>query len=387
MDLIKFAYGPNVNLYRDVLKVSHGASDQQIQSAFVSRRYELFNELQNASLSDAVKESLVAPDGKPIAMTVRHFTEKKMDALIASYRLLSDGEKRRQYNMSMSLAAKKIKSNRETDSPLGVQDLNQSSTSSKVSEDTHPLDENTIRSNEINESRFVSTPYNPNKIPTPTKGKGPSLNAKKRLFESPNTSKNSDIEADINRNKDISDVQNVSLSDKDSCSFGSDSENEFTDENELTDYGTDETEFEEENRRRSERILKKKSKSSAVYTTPSPRSHENQEPSSDSSERKVTWSQSAKNSAHKQESRRKKKVSSSYSESGFSSWLRSKELTDQADMVESVGNEIAGAASDTMLAFRQIFNAFAIDDEALDSMAENIVDATENLSSSKSPKY
>jgi hypothetical protein len=54
--------------------------------------------------------------------------------------------------------------------------------------------------------------------------------------------------------------------------------------------------------------------------------------------------------------------------------------------VENVGNEIAGAASDTMLAISQIVNAFAIDDEAIDLVAVNIGDAAEDLSS-RSPKY
>jgi hypothetical protein len=72
-------------------------------------------------------------------------------------------------------------------------------------------------------------------------------------------------------------------------------------------------------------------------------------------------------------------------ESGMlSSWLRANHLVDQADMVDNITREIAGAAADTVLAFNQILNAFTIDDEAIDSVAGNIVDAAEDLETFKS---
>ena len=55
--------------------------------------------------------------------------------------------------------------------------------------------------------------------------------------------------------------------------------------------------------------------------------------------------------------------------------------------MENVGDELKGAASDALLAFSQIFNAFVIDDEAIDSVAGNIGKAAEDLSSPhKTPK-
>ena len=52
-------------------------------------------------------------------------------------------------------------------------------------------------------------------------------------------------------------------------------------------------------------------------------------------------------------------------------------------MMDDIGSEIAGAASDTMLAFQQVFSAFTIDDDVIGSMAENIGDATEDLTRGK----
>jgi hypothetical protein len=96
----------------------------------------------------------------------------------------------------------------------------------------------------------------------------------------------------------------------------------------------------------------------------------------------------AESNATKQEKRKHKKHGPRrrLSEDGednedfmFSSWLRSNDLTDQADMIDDIGNEIAGVASDTFLAFSQVFNAFTIDEEAIDSVASNVVGATEEL--------
>ena len=305
MDLITFAYGENVNLYRDVLRVSPEASDQEIQSAFVSRRYELFNELQNASISDAVEKPLVGPDGFPISMTVRHFTEKTMDALIASYRLLSDSEKRRQYNMSMSLAATKLKSGtrRVSISPQGVENLEDVPTASTrtVGEESSPMDESDDRS-DVNstDSRHMATPYNPNKGPTPTKDSGPRLNAKKRLFDSPNGSTSTEILERYGAESGTSEHTLTSRSD----SFGTDTENSSTD-NDSADDGTDEGEYEDEMDER-ERAFKKES--SIKRKSSSPQTYHTPEHASSPPNRKVTWSESARSSATKQESRQKKNL-------------------------------------------------------------------------------
>lgn len=69
-----------------------------------------------------------------------------------------------------------------------------------------------------------------------------------------------------------------------------------------------------------------------------------------------------------------------YEGSRLSSLLRSFNCEDQAEFVDDVGREITGTASDITSAFSQIINAFRIDDEAIDSIANDIYSATVDLS-------
>ena len=399
MDLIDLTYGQNADLYKDVLRVSPAASDQDIQAAFVARRYELFSQLQNASNSRA-PTSKQSPNGKPVTdMTERQFTEKKMDALIASYRLLSDAEKRRQYNMSLSLAAAKEKKNSDYTSPKGVPELkkslssspaagksiawNESPNTSRISS-SEPFDE----FDEFDDSRELATSYsNPHKGPTPSKHSDPSpSHTRKKLFHSPDGNMGGK-EQGILKNGTSPPGRNTrghrragsTHSDTDGSSYieGSSLEGDFTD-GDFTDETDGSVDFEDPMSRRESELKNKisqKKKSSNAPNRASP-------------DRKVRWSKSAAIHASKQEKRTKKKPkrrsadSDDYDEndaSFFSSWLRSNDFTDQADFVEDVGKEIAGVASDTFLAFGQIFSAFTIDEDAIDSVASNIVGATEDL--------
>ena len=191
MDQIRFAYGRDVNLYKDVLRVSPGATDNDIQSAFVARRYELFNELQSAAASKE-KRSLINAAGVTIQMTERQFTEQKMDALIASYRLLSDGDKRRRYNMSVSLAAANerkrlsmsMASTNSSDSPVAVPDLE-----INESRDSHTFDvDGRVFDQKVDDSREHAQPLtNIHKGPSPTKESSSHMRRtkKKLTFESP----------------------------------------------------------------------------------------------------------------------------------------------------------------------------------------------------------
>jgi len=104
---VDFAYGPNANLYKDVLKVSRNASKEAIQSAFVDRRYELYGMLQNTS---------VVSDNSEISVSERQFTEKKMDALVATFRVLYDPAKRLEYNAKLD----SISSHKSDNSPKCV---------------------------------------------------------------------------------------------------------------------------------------------------------------------------------------------------------------------------------------------------------------------------
>eukprot|EP01083_Nonionella_stella_P205490 748244_1 len=93
----------------------------------------------------------------------------------------------------------------------------------------------------------------------------------------------------------------------------------------------------------------------------------------DSPSRKISWGATVKNKTRETKPRKDKFTEGGegevlkYEGSNLSSWLRSINFEDQAEFVDDVGREITGAASDTILAFSQILNAFSIDEEAIDS--------------------
>ncbi|GFH49707.1 hypothetical protein CTEN210_06183 [Chaetoceros tenuissimus] len=358
MDVIKFAYGAEANLYTDVLKVVPQASEHEIQKAFVARRYELFNELQQASSNRPPKN---APSGSPVSgLSERQFAEKKMDALIASYRLLSDSSERHQYNLSLSLTAAKAKKVKQAESsvvsPSGVQHFDNSFESVNMNDSAEK------RSKDPNNSRDMATPYsNPNILPSRTKQDSTSpIDAKKKLFNSPDLvqEKRSKNEQGILKNangKSTSTKKNVKASfktfdnqyqDSDTSSFRTDGSS-LEDDSSFTD-GTDEF---GKLRRREDELKMKKSQKQAANGSP---------------DRKVRWAKSAKVSPKKVKKRRER--SDSAEDDNLSSWFG-----------DGIGKELAGAASDTMLAFQQIFSAFSIDEDAIDAVSNTVVHATEDL--------
>jgi len=384
MEIIKFTYGENVDLYKDVLRVTSVASDQEIQSAFVARRYELFNQLQNASNSRPPKQS---PNGKLITdMTERKFTEKKMDALIKTYRLLSDAVKRKQYNMSLSLHAINEKKKQVFTSPSGVsgfKDLSSLTKSSNAqineslgsasSKNSEPFDE-------FDDSRELATSYsNPNQGPS-FLTKHINVNVKKKLFDSFETNASGKEQGILRKNSrksrsnrcgSTNSIQSFSDTDGSSYIEGSSIEGE----NSLEGF-----DGYEDSMRRKKRELENQKRHHISKTS--------QTQDGGSPDRKVRWSKSAEDNSTKQGKRKNKKktprrrLSENDEEnvdSVFSSWLRSNDLTDQADMLDDLGKEIAGVASDTFLAFSQVLNAFTIDEEVIDSVASNVAGATEEL--------
>lgn len=67
-------------------------------------------------------------------------------------------------------------------------------------------------------------------------------------------------------------------------------------------------------------------------------------------------------------------------ETGLGSWLRRNKYRDQADTVDTVATEIKGSVADICLSFSQIMTAFSIDESAIDAMAKNIGDTSQQLS-------
>jgi len=82
-EVIEYAFGKKANLYSDVLSVPADAGPAQIQSAFFDRRYELYEVLS--------KEDELSP-------TERHVAERRMDAVVAAFRILSNPKLRSEYD-------------------------------------------------------------------------------------------------------------------------------------------------------------------------------------------------------------------------------------------------------------------------------------------------
>jgi len=387
MDLIKFVHGEDVNLYTDVLRVNPKASDQEIQSAFVARRYELFNELQSASDTKIVNTPKAAPPGSPmVTLNEKQFTEKKMDALIASYRLLCDSEKRRQYNMSLYLAAAQKSHNIIQSSPTDVRKLSQTPTTS----------------GSMKESSMSSSP-----------------SVKKKLFDSsPETEKICDTNFDqdhrhligTNDSNDDQSFQSSNVPDsiEDTISNGSWDDHDSNLQEEQKKYNVPKRKGKKETPRsphmdndlmectpQDRKVRWSKSTDNNMKAPRKGRPNINVSNDEDDDESEVEDQIRSKTKSRiifrKGRSSKKNLMTEVPDESEDSedngdgdsgmiaSWLRANNLLDQADMIDNISREIAGAAADTVLAFNQILNAFTIDDEAIDSVAGNIVDATEDL--------
>jgi len=81
LEVVDQAYGAHADLYLDVLLVSYLASEEEIQSAFFDRRSELFETLSRLSHHDENDE---------VSLSQRRFAERRMDAVVMSFRILKD---------------------------------------------------------------------------------------------------------------------------------------------------------------------------------------------------------------------------------------------------------------------------------------------------------
>ena len=103
--VIQYAFGPLANLYADVLSVPPGASPALIQSAFFDRRYELYEILSQDTNGDKTAQKNDAAAGDILTPTERHFAERRMDAIVAAYRILSNPQTRAEYDEALAMAA------------------------------------------------------------------------------------------------------------------------------------------------------------------------------------------------------------------------------------------------------------------------------------------
>mmetsp|Transcript_1021 Transcript_1021/g.1279 ORF Transcript_1021/g.1279 Transcript_1021/m.1279 type:complete len:314 (+) Transcript_1021:40-981(+) len=81
LEVVDQAYGAHSDLYLDVLRVSYLASEEEIQSAFFDRRSELFETLSRLSNYN---------DNDEVSLSQRRFAERRMDAVVMSFRILKD---------------------------------------------------------------------------------------------------------------------------------------------------------------------------------------------------------------------------------------------------------------------------------------------------------
>lgn len=92
LTVIDQAYGPDADLYVDVLRVSYLASTEDIQIAFFDRRSELFTVLSHLTQESEEHEH------DEISLSQRRFAERRMDAVVLAFRILKDSNLRQEYH-------------------------------------------------------------------------------------------------------------------------------------------------------------------------------------------------------------------------------------------------------------------------------------------------
>jgi len=89
--IITQVYGPTANIYTDILSVSPTASQQEIREAFFCLRYGIYQQLSEEGDANG-----------PLSQEERKKVEMKMDAISASFQILSDRNKRKMYDDSLA---------------------------------------------------------------------------------------------------------------------------------------------------------------------------------------------------------------------------------------------------------------------------------------------
>lgn len=84
-------FGPNANLYTDVLSVSPAASQQEIREAFFCLRYGIYQQLSEEGGANG-----------PLSQEERKRVEMKMDAISTTFQILSDRNRRVMYDNSIA---------------------------------------------------------------------------------------------------------------------------------------------------------------------------------------------------------------------------------------------------------------------------------------------
>lgn len=358
MDLIRFVYGKDVELYRDVLHLtSTDASDDEIQAAFVAQRFELFKAIQELRPDSSSKTiSMVDEDGFMVTLTQRQFAEKKMDALVATFRLLSDAEKRQDYNASIRVKRAMSSREQQRKSSSGRGERSSGSGSSPrreyAKQQRHIIDDESssygsasMEEEQQNQGFQMEngSGWSPSKSVTNTEQNVfLRSNTKKKLFDDSPTHSNSN-----RSNKSTPTSRSRKSLNLDTTNTSSSSAGFSTEEGESVSEGT-RTETSEDDYTNATGLT---TSHSLTPTT------------------KTDYDDETFIGPYFQ-----------YQGCQLSKWLRSNQWKSQADLIDDVGQEIYGSASDFVLAFSQVFNAFKIDGHAIDHMSENISVIAEDIS-------
>lgn len=116
MENISFCYGPDADLYETVLEVDQDASDKDIQRSFMNQRMKLYQKMQ--AIDEDSERLVKSLDGSNVEVGEKIFIEKKLDALIAAFRVLRDPRKRRNYDTKLVAFRAKVPKMRS--SPVSV---------------------------------------------------------------------------------------------------------------------------------------------------------------------------------------------------------------------------------------------------------------------------
>lgn len=379
-EITEIAYGPNANVYEDVLRVRPDATEEEIQSAFMDRRFELYEALQDASM--LASRSVKTKNGSVLTVSERHFIEKQMDALIACFRMLSDPVRRGEYDSTLRMEPSMSSI---YDSPDDVADpavfadrSNRFINSSRKAPPRKGIRPTSPNSSSLTKELFPEKDITATSFITPAKGRDELMHPsspqemRQQQHSSPQKTKRQQVPGGT-----LFD----SLSNEESLASPASSQDEIIMK---ANKSTSDIENDETN-------IKIRTSSSSMISVDTKGTGVTSSTSKGSRHRKVKWSEDVivvdkEEDIVDDESEQGVEGASCLGinacdkgNTAISTYLRSNGYDNQAGFIEAVNDEINGAMADTVLAFTQVFSAFTIDDDDIDAFVETIDSAADDL--------
>jgi curved DNA-binding protein CbpA len=369
MDLIEFSYGPNTNIY-EVLQVDQDASQKEIQSAFMARRLELYGSIHSIGVDS--ERIVTGKDGKDMKLSEKAFVEKKMDALVAVFRILRDPRKRRKYDAQLNKGRAPQPQPKPMDSRSSPRSLIDFDDSFPEVEESLTDDLTEIQvSSSIEEDK--ENTEEEEKVVAPVKGR--------RRFRKLKGS-GSSVVSSTSRDSRMSSKSSASDA-KSISSRKSKSRNKSDDSLLLSKTSA-----------KSSRAIKDSSvpisKSSrklkldtdiSVATKPSASVTGAITPKSKRSMSKKSRIPSINEEDDEDDVEKFYEGVVTRKDTTLGSWLRKHEYLNQANAVDDAATEVAGSAADIWLSISQIASAFSVDERAIDNISYSIDEATTDLTS------